>query len=679
MLSRILRPCCWLVLGLLASGPAWARTAQARIARVSTPVATLEGVQVRLDWPAQATQGQLMLRARSVRADDLGYRFRDLAWRCPLRRLPRAGWACDGVIEAPGAAPSRLSLRFDDLGTDAALTRGAARLTLQRRAASPDLTRIDLTRVPVQWAAALAAQAWPGGRFKQGRLDGRLAISTPSGAPVRVQGPLALSDAALQADDGSIVGENLEARLELDYRTRQGSTQLALDGSLGGELLFGETYLGLSGQPVRLALRGVKTPGQGWRLPLIEWRDGATLQAQGGARFASDNSLAALELTLEGGDASGLRDRYLSALLGKFGMADAEIRGRWDAHIRLENGRLQSALATLHQLDLRDPRERFALRGIDGTLAFSAGAPVASELGWRQARMYGLDFGETRLPFDSRDGALMLRRDAQVPLFGGRMLIRGLRIVPPANGAGLQMDFGLDLEAVDVGAMAKALGLPEFRGELNGEIPRARYANDQLTFDGGLSLGVFDGAVQITRLAMERPFGTAPTLSADLDLNDLDLLRLTEVFDFGSISGRLDGYIHDLRLVDWTPVRFDAVLATDRKPGVRQRISQRAVQNISSVGDASFVSSLQGRLIGLFDDFGYARLGIRCQLNNEVCLMGGLGDLHTPRSDSSGFTIVEGAGLPRLTVVGHNRLVDWPTLVERLKAVGKGDVKPVID
>jgi hypothetical protein len=106
---------------------------------------------------------------------------------------------------------------------------------------------------------------------------------------------------------------------------------------------------------------------------------------------------------------------------------------------------------------------------------------------------------------------------------------------------------------------------------------------------------------------------------------------------------------------------------------VPQRISQRAVQNISSVGDASFVGSLQGRLIGLFDDFGYARIGIGCTLVNEVCAMRGL------RSAGNTFTIVDGAGIPRLTVVGYNRRVDWPTLVERLAAAGKGDVKPVVE
>ena len=122
---------------------------------------------------------------------------------------------------------------------------------------------------------------------------------------------------------------------------------------------------------------------------------------------------------------------------------------------------------------------------------------------------------------------------------------------------------------------------------------------------------------------------------------------------------------------------FDAELHTDpaaaKRHRTKQRISQRAVQSISSVGDASFMTTLQGQLIGLFDDFGYRRIAIGCRLAVEVCDMTGL-DL---QGDS--FTIVAGAGLPRLAVVGIHRRVDWPTLVERLAAVGSGDVAPVVE
>ena len=93
----------------------------------------------------------------------------------------------------------------------------------------------------------------------------------------------------------------------------------------------------------------------------------------------------------------------------------------------------------------------------------------------------------------------------------------------------------------------------------------------------------------------------------------------------------------------------------------------------------------------VFHDFGYARLGLKCRLDNNVCHMGGV-DPIAAGSDSTGstgsgsigsgsagagYTIVEGSGLPRITVVGFQREVDWPTLVSRLKAATEGN-GPVI-
>ena len=73
-----------------------------------------------------------------------------------------------------------------------------------------------------------------------------------------------------------------------------------------------------------------------------------------------------------------------------------------------------------------------------------------------------------------------------------------------------------------------------------------------------------------------------------------------------------------------------------------------------------------------------AVIGIGCRLANEVCAMSGLSHSDGSQANNA-FTIVQGAGLPRLDVVGFNRNVDWPTLVERLVAVGKGEVAPVIE
>ncbi|RDZ27958.1 hypothetical protein [Lysobacter silvisoli] len=666
----------------LAAQSADAGGLTAKIGRVQTAVATLREVRVRLDWPAAAEHGELQLQAASVVAPDLGYRYTDVVWRCPLQRDGQGGWRCDGELRSGRAAPLRLSLDLGVAVTDARLSRGAAVVALHRNAASPDATRIDLTRVPLAWTQALAAQAWPEGRFKGGEVDAQLTITAAEREPLRVAGPIALRGGAVDTPDGLIAAENLGAQLQLDARFGE-TKRFDLDGRVqGGELLFGSTYVSLQQRASALQLTAQSLPGGGWNLPRLRWNDAGVLDAHGRAALDAQSNVSGLELDLRSDDLSRLRDGYLSGYLGLAGLGQLQLRGSADARLRMAGGELHSADASLQAVALDDAQGRFRFDGLDGNLRYSAAAPVASELGWRGGALYGLDFGAVRLPFASGAGELRLQRAVTVPMLGGTVGFDDLRLRPPSGGRGLDIRFGLSLDRLDIARIAKTLDGPAFSGQLSGRIPQARYADDRLDFDGGLSMQLFGGSVRVSSLAMERPFGVAPTLSADLALDDLDLEALTGVFGFGSITGKLDGRIDALRLVDWTPVAFDARLQTQRKPGVRQRISQRAVQDLSSVGDSSLVGSLQASLIGFFDDFGYARLGIACRLADEVCHMGGLesddGGAEGRDSGTKGFIIVQGAGLPRLDVVGYHRRVDWPTLLERLEAVGKGDVKPVV-
>ena len=664
---------------MLAAAPVHARSAQVRIAKVGAAVATLEQVRVRLDWPEGATPGELQLWAGTVEAADLGYRYRNLHWRCPLQRVANDGWQCDGVLRSGNAAPLRLAVQFDAATTQASLTQGGARFALDRNAATPDLTSLDLTRVPITWAQALLAQAWPEVRLKSGFLDASLVIEAPANRPLRISGPLRLRGIGLETADATIAGETLGGDLRIDYRTTPAQSLLALDGELrGGEFLAGNTYVALPATPVGLRIDASKHAGAGWDLPRVEWRDGDALQASGKLAFAADGALASMAVDVGSRDMSPLRPRYLSGWMGLFGLGDVDLLGAMDLHVEAQGGALSRIDAILHGVDLRDPARRFVFDGLDGDLRYSASTPVRSELRWQGGQLYGLAFGEARLPMASADGLLRFREDVRVPLMGGAMTLREVVIRPPADATGMEIRFGLGLDDIDFGKVSQALGLPAFQGRLSGNIPDARYADERIDFNGGLSMQLFDGRVAFSALSLERPFGSAPSLSANIAFDGLDLLRLTEVLGFGSITGRIDGRIEGLRLVDWTPVAFDARFITDEMPGVKQRISQRAVQNISSVGDASFVTSLQGQLIGLFDDFGYRRIGIGCRLANEVCAMSGLS--HSDGSQASNaFTIVQGAGLPRLDVVGFNRNVDWATLVERLVAVGKGEVAPVIE
>lgn len=664
---------------LVASNEATARTLQAHIDQVTTAVATLDDVRVSLNWPADARQGDLLLTAHALDAQDLGYHYRDMRWHCPLRRAGKDSWRCDGELRAGHGAPLRFAVDFGPDTTNASLSRGSSILALHRRAAMPDDTMVDLTRVPLVWAQALLARAWQDGKLKSGTLDGLLRVHAPKAQPLQVVGTLAVAKGAFDTPDASMAGEALDGRFAIDYRKMPQLTTVVVDGPLqGGDFLVGNAYVALSTTPVALHIEGSQRMGEGWHLPAIAWRDGETLVANGTAAFGTDTNLQALDLKLHSGNVAPLGKRYLSGWLAVAGLGDLQLSGAVDANALVTGGRLQRAEVALHDVGMIDPKGRFRFDGLNGTPRFSATTSVSGELKWNRGQLYGLDFASASLPIDSSNGELRLRNAVTVPALGGSLRFDGMTLRPPTGNAGADIRFGLTLDRLDIGQLAKTLDLPAFQGQLSGRIPNARYANERMEFDGGLTMQLFGGSVQASSLSMERPFGVAPSLTADLVLDNIDLQSLTGVFDFGSITGRLAGHIDSLRLVDWTATAFDAELHTVSVRGVRRRISQRAVQNISSVGDASFTNTLQSQLIGLFKDFGYSRIGIACRLANEVCAMGGLEGPDTSGSEPKGFTIVEGAGIPHLTVVGFNRMVDWPTLVERLSAVSKGEVKPVV-
>ena len=65
-------------------------------------------------------------------------------------------------------------------------------------------------------------------------------------------------------------------------------------------------------------------------------------------------------------------------------------------------------------------------------------------------------------------------------------------------------------------------------------------------------------------------------------------------------------------------------------------------------------------LLRFFDQFRYDRIGIGCQLRNEVCLMSGV------EPSGEGYYLVKGKGLPRIDIIGNAGRVDWPQLVTQI-------------
>lgn len=658
------------VLAWMACGPAWARSAQVRIEKIETAAATLVDVHARLDWPEGQVDGQLRIQA-AVLDTSPGYTLRQIDWRCQLRRASGGRWQCEGPVRSREGG-MELSVALDDGDLGAVLQGGGTRASLNRSALSPDTWGIDLAGVPLAWLQQLLATAWPEGRLTTGTGAAELQLDNPEDAPVALSGRVVLDDAGFDSDDGRFAGEALDAQFGLQATFGE-YPAFSIDGGLsGGGLLLGPAYLALDGRTIGAAVEG-RSDRAGWTLPSWRWSDPGVLALQGNARLLRESPLA-VDLEFDVPSFAPVSSHYLDGLFALAGIGGMQLEGAARGSLVLADGGLEKAWLRLVDVDVADGRGRFGFDALDADLRFSSSDPVQGHLGWGGGRLHVFDFGAAQLPLHSAGGELWLAAPLVLDILGGQTRVEQLRIRPPRSGEELELGFGLHLEALDVAMLADALDWPAFTGELSGSIPEARWSNDRLDLAGGLEVALFGGRMSASGLSMERPFGVAPTLSADVRLDDIDLAALTGAFEIGGMTGRLDGRIDSLRLIDWQPVAFDAWLATDPVRGVRQRISQRAVQDISSVGGASLVSTLQGRLIGLFDDFGYSRVGIGCVLREQVCTMRGLRP-----AVNDGFVIVAGSGLPHLSVVGYNRRVDWPTLVERLAGLGRGDVTPVVE
>ncbi len=663
-----------LLLCTIAPGVAWGEVFSARVARVSSGAGTLNAVLLELDWPRGAAQGRLRIRAGSLDFPAIQYAARGVDWQCPLRRSGSGGWTCDGAVRTAGGKAQRLALVFDDTGILATLDAGAAGLAVRMRHDAPGLADVTLRQVPVGWLKAFLAGLWEQGRWTAGTLNGRVHIASPSSGPFLITSDLKLAGVGLETPDGLLATDRLAGALRLAYR-QSGATRHvdAQFGITGGELLFDRLYAKFPKSPVQVRVVADRVGALPWTLGTLLARDPGVIEATGNATLTADTSVRDLDIRVRSDDLSVAGARYLSGFLAPEGFGDLILSGKLDATIRMREGALNAMSVGATKLNAVDSKARFTFAGIDGTLDWRADATqVDSSIAWDSGALFGIGLGPARFPFSSASGALNLRNKVAVPALGGSLVLNKLRWQAPSAGAGPEVRFGMALQSMNLASLSQRLGWPAFTGTVSGSIPSARLHGDVLDTEGGLEMQLFGGTIRMRDLGMERPFGTAPTLSANVEIQDLDLEPMTRVIGFGSITGSLDGRIDNLRLVNWTPVAFDARLQTDDAWSGKRRISQRAVNDITSVGGGGGLSGgLQAQALKLFKDFGYSRIGIGCVLRDNVCTMDGIG------SAGDGYIIVAGAGLPRIQVVGFRRQVDWPTLVSRLRAASNGQA-PVI-
>ena len=659
--SSTRRLLCWgLLLGFIWCVPAHADVVLSARS-ISLPGLRLNTVRLRL---GEDGAGAITVQLQAERADEplMGWRNLPIDLAGSLRRNNQMSWILDGhlkLVRAPGGALSnaqvqvQLSPATNTLLIDVVQGKGTVNgwLPLDQ----PSHAQIRLDNVPLGWLQGLLGTVWSG-RTTSGRLNAELALDL-SDPGLRSSGQFSLDGVGFDTPSGTLAGQDVGGSGRFTLDSSDGPVRINVDASLrGGELLLGPIYAKLPDHVVQLDLHA-RAHGGAVELNQLRINDADALQLEGALAFDAGGALKTLRLDRLHASFPVAYTRYGKAWFDTLGLHGLKIAGDLNASLDLRGAAPRSFSFSTDGLDLADAGGRLAIDGLRGGLDWAAkGDRPATSLAWRSLRFHRIENGAAQASWRSHDGVLSLQGPLDMPVLGGQLRIAQLDWSPAAT-KGQRLATSLTITGVDMAAFGQAMGWPAFPGRLAGAVPSLRWVNDRLELDGGLTANVFDGFVDITRLSLQQPFGTSPVLNADIFLKQLDLGAVTSVFDFGSITGRLDGSIDDLRLVNWNPVAFNARLLA----GGGGRISQRAVNNLTSVGGGGIAAGLQGVVLKWFKTFGYKQIGLNCTLRGSVCKMSGL------EPTAGGYTIVEGRGLPRLHVIGHQSEVDWPTLVKRLE------------
>lgn len=513
-----------------------------------------------------------------------------------------------------------------------------------------------------------------------GELTLRDTVLNPrAGAGDLLDTAFALRGIGYDSADGASAAASVAADGHLRVSGVGGEPRLQLQSRLlGGEVLAGPVYLKLPATPV-VATLDASLAGAHWQVHAFEWNDPGVLDFSANGTLAPLDAqpLKSLQVDVREAKLGPALERYAQTWLASKGYGELDAAGALSGSLALDGAGLERFAFVADGVDLRDGAGRFALRGIDGGVSWNIrGGTPATTLGWQSIELFRIPLGAARARLESRRRAIELAEPLAIDVLGGQWRIEKLSL-QPRSPRGERYTASFALVGIEMAQLSAVLGWPHFGGNLSGGIPEIEFSGDTLQLRGGLDLYVFDGHVGVSGVTLERPFGVAPSLGADIHFENLDLDQVTSAFSFGGMSGRLMGTIAGLRLVDWSPVAFDAWLRTNGGG----RMSYKAVDDITAIGGGGGLSAnLQTMALKLFDTFGYRRLGIRCRLRDEVCLMGGIDPLPaqaTAGSVDAGYTIVEGSSLPRIMIVGHRRRVDWPTLVRRLEEATQGQ-GPVI-
>ena len=645
--------CALLCLAVLAAGMAGAQT-------LSLDLGTVEGP----NWRASEVKVALAVggtsRVTIARMEAMGKSYRQLSLTCKQLLMGSNTVRCkDGVLETPEKLP--IAFVFDTVKRSLSLivvAEGGERwdIQLDDKESTMQLQGANLSRLAPWLPGDLKPNA--------GRIYGTARITpTEAHADVRVE------DGGFTDTAGLHAGEKLAGSIRIDaQRARDGlpwQWKLAARWDKGA-VFWSPLYLSNAGHTI-------EAEGE-YAGNIVKARHAVATWPHLG-KIDSDFTLNLQTKDFEAASIKGdqlqlvaLRELIPQDWLEKHDLADLKMAGTADLDLRYVGDDIQRFQLKVAGAGLDAAQRKLALRNLSVLVDYSHDKPGPFRMEIAQLRLKGLTAGPVKTVGEFRDGRLSIP-SLLVPLLDGVFILNDIAIAAPNGEVSAELRGAFTPLAMD--KLTTGLELFPLAGTISAVIPHMTYAKSTLKVDGALLFKVFDGDANLDNIRLENPFGRTPRLTADMRLRTMDLEQMTGAVKFGNITGKMDVDLVGLQMENWQPLSFDARVLSS--PGnYTKRISQRAVQNISSIGGAGAGAAIQASFLSVFQSFGYDKIGLSCRLKNGICELGGVQDVER------GFVMIKGGGVPSVNVVGYNRRVGWQELLARIQAVIDGNSKMVI-
>lgn len=634
--------------------------------------ADVEGAHLYLDrLPEPAPRGERQravspenARGSSFRLPPLSFRLRDSF----VHHRESAIGPLDLELEAEGGETLALRGRTEVAapGNEIAwsLTAGGPPITARGevRGSLADPAAVLRTFAGIEPPAGIAAQV--------GDLRGSFDVTLPPDGGLQAKLDLLAGGCEAHDADFTRVLQSAQVRtaavIALDAA---GKATGRIDASTqGGELLWDLVYVDLTKHPVGLRIEGDLSKGRA-RVEnvTIEAKNLGNLGGKGSVRL--DGGSPKLDLRVSVPDLAPAFDLLLREPLKPShpSLATTQVAGSAAARFRYESGRPPRIEGKI-DLDggrIAVERPAFRIEGLRIGLPFRIGEASSGKTETGSVEASALAFGKigidsVRLDLAAAANRVFLRNPVEVPVLGGSFTLAGFAVedfAAPERRA----TAGFSLAGLDLRRLSEEMGWPPFGGTLSGSIPKVTVAEDHAESEGQIEIQVFGGTIRIRNLRLDQLLSPVPEISLDLDFQGLSLKSITKTFGIGHVSGVLNGAFERLVIVRGQPVSFDAWFRTVERRGVKQKVSVKALRQISILGGAGGDAITRG-ILGLFDEYGYAKMGFRCRLRNDRFEIEGV------ESRSGKEYLVVGSTLPpRVDVVSHSQIISFSEMLRRLE------------